>query len=166
MTIQAKQKLVTDVAEEIGDFLTVKDTRKVSAILTEQLDQYEVTEIKAEEISEGTLDLLQMFLDAKRIEGRSVKTIERYSYILEKALRSIGVPAEQITVFNIRSFLMQESRKACRILQLKALDVFCLLSSVGHGKKACCNLIHAPTSERSNVRKRYAYLIRLLKSKN
>ena len=67
MTIQAKQKLVTDAAENIGDFLTVKDTRKVSAILTDQLEQYDLTEIKAEEISASTLDLLQMFLDAKRI---------------------------------------------------------------------------------------------------
>ena len=127
MTIQAKQKLVTDVAEEIGDFLTVKDTRKVSAILTEQLDQYELTEITAEEISKGTLDLLQMFLDAKRIEGRSVKTIERYSYILEKALRSIGMPAEQITVFNIRSFLMQEKQKGLQDSSIEG--VRCVLSS-------------------------------------
>ena len=127
MTIQAKQKLVTDVAENIGDFLTVKDTRKVSAILTDQLEQYDLTEIKAEEISANTLDLLQMFLDAKRIEGRSVKTIERYSYILEKALRAIGTPAEQITVFQIRAYLMDEKKKGLQDSSIEG--VRCVLSS-------------------------------------
>lgn len=111
MTVQAKQKLVNEVAEEIGDFLTVTNTRKVSAVLENQLDQYDLIELKPDKISAGTKDLLQVFLDAKRVEGRSKKTIDRYSGMIEKALYDIGVPADQIDVFHIRAYLMQEKNR-------------------------------------------------------
>ena len=127
MTIQAKQKLVTDVAEEIGDFLTVKDTRKVSTILEEQLELYDLTELKPDAMNAETRDLLKIFLDAKKVEGRSEKTICRYSGMLEKALYDIGVPANQIDVFHLRAYLMQEKNRG---LQDSSIDgIRCILSS-------------------------------------
>lgn len=127
MTVKAKQNLVSEVSEEIGDFLTVTNTRKVTNVLTDKLDGYEVSELKSDCISNETLDLLKMFLDAKRIEGRSLKTIDRYSYILEKALRSIGVPINQINVFQIRTYLTEEKNRGIQDSSLEGLR--CVLSS-------------------------------------
>lgn len=127
MTIQAKQKLVADVSEEIGDFLTVTNTRRVSAILTEQLVQYDLEELRAETISNEALDVLQKFLDAKTVEGKSEKTVARYSYILEKALRSIGLPIGKITTHELRGYLMEEKERGLSDISLEGLR--CVLSS-------------------------------------
>ena len=105
MTIQAKHNLISNVEEKIGDFLTVTNTRKVTAVLSDSLSEYEVEEIKQTEVSK---DLLHLFLDAKTIEGRSAKTIARYSYILEKMINKIGVPIERITTAHIRAYLKEE----------------------------------------------------------
>lgn len=74
MSIQAKERLVEDVAHGIGEFLTVTQTDAVTDVLNEKLNGYEVTEQYEGEISK---DLLNVFLEAKRIEGRSAKTINR-----------------------------------------------------------------------------------------
>lgn len=106
MTMAAKQQLVTDVAKDIGDFLTVTQTNSVSEVLTDKLTAYELIEVHAGETDPDSLNMLEIFLDAKRIEGRSVKTIGRYSYILERMIREIGIPISKITVHHLRSYLM------------------------------------------------------------
>lgn len=108
MTIQAKQNLVSGVEEKIGDFLTVTMTRKVSSVLTGTLAGYEVDEIRQDGFSR---DLMNEFLNAKRIEGRSAKTIDRYSYIIERTLVSIGVSPEQVTTSHIRTFFAEEKAR-------------------------------------------------------
>lgn len=121
MSIQAKQQFVYDVTQEIGDFLTVTNTNKVSNVLTDHLDSYELNEIQDDQLSQSSLDYLNLFLDAKRIEGRSEKTVDRYSYILEKALRNIGTPANKITVFHIRSYLMEEKKRGLQDSSIEGL---------------------------------------------
>lgn len=121
MSIQAKQQLVRDVTEEIGDFLTVTNTNKVSDVLADQLNNYDLTLIRSDQMSQSSLDYLQLFLDAKRVEGRSEKTVARYSYILEKTLRSIGAPADKITVFHIRSYMMEEKKRGLQDSSIEGL---------------------------------------------
>ena len=64
------------------------------------MQNYEVEEIKQGEVS---VDLLQEFLNAKKIEGKSPKTIERYSYMVEKVIRGIGKPIPRITTADLRA---------------------------------------------------------------
>lgn len=127
MTILAKQKLVSEVSEEVGDFLTVTNTRRVADVLTDKLNDYEINELKPDDIGNETIGLLKAFLNAKEIEGRSRKTIERYSFILEKALRGIGSPAEQVNVFQIRAYLMEEKNRGLQDSSIEG--VRCVLSS-------------------------------------
>lgn len=121
MTVQAKQQLVTDVVEEIGDFLTVTNTNKVGDVLTEALTGYDLIEISPQQIGQTSLNYLQLFLDAKRVEGRSEKTINRYSYALEKALQAIGTPVDKISVFHIRSYLMEEKKRGLQDSSIEGL---------------------------------------------
>ena len=108
MSIQAKERLVDEVAQDIGEFLTVKQTSAVSNVLSGKLTKYEITEQYEGEISR---DLLNVFLDAKRIEGRSEKTINRYSYEIERMLMDVGKPIESITVYDIRRYFMEMKKR-------------------------------------------------------
>jgi len=122
MSIQAKQNLTADVETQIGDFLTVTNTKKVVAVLNDTLVNYDVDEIKDPEIS---LDLLEQFLKAKAVEGRSEKTINRYSYMLEKMLKAIGIPAEKITTAHLRQYFMEEKQRGLSDQSLEGLRSIC-----------------------------------------
>jgi site-specific recombinase XerD len=110
--------LINSVEEQIGDFLTVTNTRKVTAILSDALADYDVEEISTAEVN---TDLLLCFLNAKRIEGRSEKTIARYSYLLEKAILSMGVSPDRVTTDHVRAYLMDEKRRGMSDRSLEGL---------------------------------------------
>ena len=122
MTVAAKQSLAHDIEEGIGDYLTVKLTRQVRATVDECLQRYEVEELSSGEIC---MDMLQSFLDAKRVEGRSPKTIGRYSYILEKLIGGIGRPIEQITTQDLRSYFSAEKERGISDRSLEGLRTIC-----------------------------------------
>ena len=74
------------------------------------LSGFEVTQNKAEN-QKMTNDIMQMFMDAKEIEGRSRKTIARYSYIMNRFFQTEQVEATDVMVFHIRDFFMREKRR-------------------------------------------------------
>ena len=116
----ARKQIVEGVAERVGDFLTVTQTRKVSGILDEQLHGYDITELRGE-MSQTDKELVQMFLDAKRIEGKSERTVKRYDYIIGRALDSIGVPVEKISVYHVRQYLIEEKGRGVQDSTLEGI---------------------------------------------
>ena len=108
MSISAKQTLSNEIEEQIGDFLTVTQTRKVKAVVDDALTGFDVNEITAPNVN---TDLLDLFLKAKSVEGKSKGTTERYSYLLEKLITGIGKPAEMITTNDIRDYIAEEKER-------------------------------------------------------
>ena len=72
MSLQAKENLIHDIEEGVGEYLTVRQTRQVKATVKDALGGYEVEEVESGTVS---TDLLTVFLDAKRVEGKSKKTL-------------------------------------------------------------------------------------------
>lgn len=108
MTLEAKREFTQSVRSEIGDFLTLTQTDKVTNIIDGHLSEYELNRIGSTgSIDTDSKDLVIAFLDAKKTEGRSPKTINRYSYIIERALKDIGIPISKISVYDIRRYLME-----------------------------------------------------------
>lgn len=61
------------------------------------------------------LDILNIFLNAKSLEGKSTKTIERYKDMLTKMLLYINKDIKDITVWDLRAYLSmyKETRHVC-----------------------------------------------------
>jgi site-specific recombinase XerD len=59
----------------------------------------------------GTDDLLDCYLDALKVEGRSQKTLERYEYVIRRMMKAVAVPTRQITVYHIRSYISAEQNR-------------------------------------------------------
>lgn len=110
MSIEAKQALIKEVERAMCDVLTVGEMSTVIKALTDKLSRYNVERADTE-VGQEFNDMLNAFLDAKRIEGRSDKTIERYRYILTKAIQKMNAPIRDITVFHLRGYLMDEKRR-------------------------------------------------------
>jgi site-specific recombinase XerD len=78
---------------------------KTLSIIADVLEEYEM---RGKAFTEDEHDdMLQCYLDALKVEGRSEKTIERYRYIITKVMKSVGVPTRRVTVYHLRSYLSE-----------------------------------------------------------
>lgn len=111
MSIEAKQLLLHDFGGKVGSILTVDQAEQVMELLSEQLSCYEVEKSESDGPDIESHELLDAYLSAKRIEGRSEKTLERYKYIINKMMERIDVPLRKISVFHIRRYLASEKER-------------------------------------------------------
>lgn len=100
----AKEKMITDIEDRVGEYLTAKQTKQVVSDVRTVTENYVISTVATGEVN---TELLTMFLNAKRVEGRSEKTINRYAYILERMIREIGEPVERIDTQDIRAYLTE-----------------------------------------------------------
>jgi len=110
MSIMAKESLVDQFEERVGEYLTGAHTKKAVADLKETLEGYDVESVGSDYKAEDD-DILKAFIDAKTVEGRSEKTINRYAYMLEKFINSVGVPTNKIAPEHIRAYMAAEMER-------------------------------------------------------
>lgn len=112
MSVEAKQMLLLDFSNELANILTVDFRDTVLCILSELLANYELIQNNNTEFYDMETDeLLDAYISAKTIEGRSPKTLERYKYIITKMMKSINIPIRKISVFHIRTYLTKEKQR-------------------------------------------------------
>lgn len=101
-----KSFLIRQIASELGTELT--DDQLVSAmrIISSSINSFEVVRPVCVAPELENADLINAFLSAKKIEGRSEKTLERYRYCINRLISSSQVPLSEMTVFHIRRYLM------------------------------------------------------------
>lgn len=106
MAIEAKATLLSNLEKQLSTSITVADMSKVLSALSDQLNYYEVTQTNPQD--NGVDDLMDAYLTAKRIEGRSEKTIARYSYIIHRMMKTLNISTRSITVYHLRKYLADE----------------------------------------------------------
>ena len=104
MSIEHTVDVIGNIANRLSTVLTAHDLPLVMSVI-----QDEMSAPPAE--YDGQTDMLDAFISAKSIEGRSAKTLERYRYILTKALQFMKVDERRTTVHHLRSFLMAERKR-------------------------------------------------------
>ena len=109
MSVEAKTKLINAMKKRMADVLTVAETEKLIAELTEEVSWYEISAIENDSSKED--DMVKAYLDALNVEGRSEKTIARYAYVIGKLLQFSHLPSHEITVYDIRRFLGNEKSR-------------------------------------------------------
>ena len=109
MSIEAKATLLNSMEHELSRMITAADMSAVLTVLSDQLAEYEVQHTGTG--LDQPDDLLDAYLAAMQIQGRSPKTIERYKYIILRMMAAVNVPTRQITVYHLRQYLAQEKRR-------------------------------------------------------
>lgn len=94
-----EEKLV-NILNEMAECLSIAQMKRLQEVL---LKNFCETKVSKTEIS--NMEYLQMFLDAKKIEGCSERTLQYYRVTAEKMLQSIHTPIRKITTEEIRSYL-------------------------------------------------------------
>lgn len=96
--INMEEKIVLN---EMSEYLTVEQMKKLQEVIVKTFAENEApkTEISNDEF-------LKMFLDAKRIEGCSDRTIKYYRVTIEHLLKNVVSPIRKITTEMMRAYLV------------------------------------------------------------
>lgn len=95
-----EEKIVT-VVNEMAEYLNVAQLKKLQEVL---LKQFSDNVLSRETISNK--QYLKMFLNAKKIEGCSERTIQYYRVTVEHMLRNIEAPIRKMCTEQIREYLV------------------------------------------------------------
>ena len=96
--INMEEKIVL-VLNEMSEYLTVEQMKKLQEVKTFAENEAPKTETSNDEF-------LKMFLDAKRIEGCSDRTIKYYRVTIEHLLKNVVSPIRKITTEMMRAYLV------------------------------------------------------------
>ncbi|MBR7085005.1 MAG: tyrosine-type recombinase/integrase [Oscillospiraceae bacterium] len=96
-----EEKIVT-ILNEMAEYLNVSQMKKLQEVMLKAFAENspEKTEISNE-------DYLKMFLDAKKIEGCSERTIEYYQKTIEHLIGTVSTPVRKITTEEMREYLAE-----------------------------------------------------------
>ena len=110
MSVSDKQMFMEKVSASLADKFTATQVDIALQAMTEAASFFEISYIGQEDrpVSE---DLMESFLAAIEIEGKSKKTIEHYRYQITKMLKRITVPIHSINVYHIREYLADEKAR-------------------------------------------------------
>lgn len=96
-----EEKLV-NILNEMAEVLSIAQMKKLQEVLLRNLN-----EAAASDESASNQEYLQLFLDAKKIEGCSERTLQYYRVTIEKLLDRIDVPIRKISTEQIRAYLSE-----------------------------------------------------------
>lgn len=106
MSIIAMDTLTRTMQNKLGEYVPSNLLSQVLETMSDVLVDYDIQQIVRDD---GEKDiLLETFIEALKVEGRSAKTLERYEYIIRRFLSNVSVATKSVTVFHIRKYLADE----------------------------------------------------------
>ena len=106
MTVQERKTLENILQSKLEDDVTVKQMKRILFALQESFAEMDTAASTAQE--KKTDELLQAFLQAKRVAGLSEKSLAHYAYILKRMLTDEKVSPAMATVDHLRHWLSSE----------------------------------------------------------
>ena len=94
-----EEKLVI-ILNEMAEVLSVTQMKKLQEVLLKNLSDTPASTEKA-----SNTEYMELFLETKKIEGCSDRTIQYYRVTIEHFIRKIKIPIRKITTEQIRSYL-------------------------------------------------------------
>lgn len=108
MAIDAKISLQNQVEKKLMTEVTADVMNRVLRIMADVLEGFDLRETA---MMDERDDLLDCYIDAMQVQGRSEKTLARYRYVIERMMKAVNVPTRRITVYHLRNYLSQLKEK-------------------------------------------------------
>ena len=99
-----EEKVVT-ILNEMSEYLSIPQMKKLQEVMVNTFAENQADTKKID-----NQEFLQMFLDAKKIEGCSERTIQYYRVTVEHMLSFIETEVRKITTEEIRAYLADYQR--------------------------------------------------------
>jgi len=111
MSLVDKQVFINELRDQLSSEFTLTMLEKITVAVENQFSYYQLERRQDVSGQEDFEDILSMYLDTKRIEGRSEKTLIRYRYIINRFRNTDSTPIRNMTVYNLRQYLANEKRR-------------------------------------------------------
>lgn len=95
------EEKVVSIINEMAEYLNVSQMKKLQEVLLKTFSEH-----KAAKAEISNSEYLQLFLDAKKIEGCSERTIQYYRTTIERLLNTVNTPIRKVTTEEIRHYLV------------------------------------------------------------
>ena len=112
MAIDAKISFLNQTEKRLAAILTAEQLPQVLSAVSDIMEGYEIRETAFAE--ENRDDLLDCYIDALQVQGRSERTLWRYKYVITRMLKTVGVPTRRITVYHLRNYLATLQKNGCK----------------------------------------------------
>ena len=109
MSIVANYMIIDELKQRLMDSVTAGAMDNIVNTVSDVLLRYEVTPVQVEEA--GNDIMVDAFIDALSVEGRSRKTLDRYRYVIGRLLKASGVHSGSISQYHIRKYLSDEKSR-------------------------------------------------------
>ena len=96
------EEKIVNVLNQMAEFLNISQMKKLQEVL---FNAFAVEKIEKQKLQNS--DYLELFLDAKRIEGCSTRTIRYYQTSIQHMLSKITDPVRKISTECIRDYLVE-----------------------------------------------------------
>ena len=96
------EEKVVRIINEMAEYLNVSQMKKLQEVLLKTFSEQNSAKIEV-----SNKEYLQLFLDAKKIEGCSERTIQYYRTTIEKLFVNVKTPIRKITTEEIRHYLVE-----------------------------------------------------------
>lgn len=90
------------ILNEMAEFLNIAQLKKLQEVLLKNLAEKDAVKTEI-----GNNEYLKLFLDAKKIEGCSERTLKYYQVTIEHLLSNIQTPIRKITTDELRGYLVE-----------------------------------------------------------
>lgn len=100
------EKIVA-VLNEMSEYLSISQMKKLQEVILKTFSENEV-----KKTDHSNLEYLQLFIEAKRIEGCSERTIQYYKSTAEDLLSKIEISVRKISTEEIRSYLSEYQKES------------------------------------------------------
>ncbi|MBR1444792.1 MAG: tyrosine-type recombinase/integrase [Firmicutes bacterium] len=100
-----EEKIVT-ILNEMAEYLNISQMKKLQEVILKVF-----AENSPEKTELSNAEYLKMFLDAKRIEGCSERTIEYYRKTIEHLINTVTTPVRKITTEEMREYLAEYQKR-------------------------------------------------------
>lgn len=94
------EEKIVKVLNEMSEYLSISQMKKLQEVI---VNTFSENSIDKKDVS--NLEFLRLFLDAKKVEGCSERTIKYYKDTLEHFMTVIDTPARKITTEEVRTYL-------------------------------------------------------------
>ena len=101
-----EQSFVTDIIQGMLPYLNNAQYEKLEEVLQHTLADYEITQKQNAE-KKSKVDLVELFLSAKRVEGCSEKSLKYYKATIDTMLDELQIDVKHIVTEDIRNYLTE-----------------------------------------------------------
>ena len=121
MAILDKKLLLAEIEARLNVYVPYETVRRIITDSAEIMSQYEITRNGNPDggPDRESEQLLNLFLDAKKIEGKSEKTIKMYRYTMERFMKDMNVPLKNVTVYHLRQYMMSEKERGISMVTIQ-----------------------------------------------